>query len=260
MSDAIADALYIGLADAAESARWAMADIPWEKIDRAAVTPELCELVRESAFAELTTATATRRFLTDLGDDTDFTHWMSVWFYEETRHPQVLLRWLHHVGITVDEEFMRRGRGAAPFMKSRMGTLVTNIISEMVAAASYGRLADICEEPVLAAIARNLSADEARHAASFYAFARRHLERSRDPEGDRRDALKVVYAWFNDNSHVRHPVNEFRVRTGAVSKSTSVVPRERIIELIGTLTGHTIDRTDDVLAEIRASGSGGEQR
>lgn len=252
MTDAIGESLYANLADVAERARWVMTDIPWDRIDRSAVTPELCDLVRDSAFAELTTASATRRFLTELGDDTELVHWMSVWFYEETRHPQVLLRWLHHVGVSVDDEFMRRGRGTAPFMKSRMGTLVTNVISEMVASASYGRLAEICDEPVLASIAQNLAADEARHGASFYAFARRHLERSRDADADRRDALKIAYAWFHDNSHVRHPVNEHRVRSGSeLTAKTTVIPRDRIVETIGTLLGQHLSTTSDLAAAIR---------
>ena len=259
MSDAITDSLYGTLADAAERARWAMTDIPWDRIDRAAVTPQLCDLVRESAFAELTTASATRRFLTELGDDTDLVHWISVWFFEETRHPQVLLRWLQQVGIGVDDDFMRRGRGTASFMKSRMGTFVTNIISEMVASASYGKLAETCGEPVLSAIAQNLAADEARHAASFYAFARRHLERSRDPQAERRDALKIAYAWFHDNSHVRHPVNEHRVRNGSeMTAETTVVPRDRIVETIGTLIGHDMRNTADLIATIRGDGGSHE--
>jgi hypothetical protein len=251
MSGAITDSLFVVLADAAERARWTLADIPWDRIDHSLVTPELCHLVREIAFAELTTSSATRRFLTDFGDNTDFVHWMSVWFFEETRHPQVLLQWLRRVGVDVDDQFMRHGRATAPFMKSRMGTLVTNIISEMVASASYSRLAATCREPVLSAIATHLSADEARHAASFYAFARRHLERSGDAVGDRRDALKVVYAWFHDNGHVRHPVNEFRVRNVGSPEEPSVIPTDRITELIGTLIGEELATTSDVLATIR---------
>src|SRR5687768_11844734 len=185
MSDFIGEALYGKLVDDAESARWRMEDIRWDTIARARATPPLCALVREVAFSELTTATATRRFLTEYGDDPDFAQWVSVWFYEETRHPHALLRWLHHADVAVDDQFLLRGRATAPFMRSKMGMLVTNIVSEMVASSSYAALAEMSPEPVLAMIARNLAADEARHAASFYAYARRHLERARDA-GDRR--------------------------------------------------------------------------
>ena len=242
--------IHARLFDVAEQARWQMADVRFDRIALDRVTPALCETVKQAAYAELTTASATRRFLTDFADDTELTHWMSVWFYEETRHPNVLLRWLERVGVRVDDEFMRQGRGTAPFMKSRMGTLVTNIISELVAAASYRRLAELAGEPVIESIATNLSADESRHAASFYAFAQRHLELSANPDDDRRDALKVVYAWLGDTEHVRHPVNEFRVRNGTASLQTSVVPKANILALVGLLVGRTLETTADVLAAI----------
>jgi hypothetical protein len=251
VDDVVNGFLYSNLFDAAEHARWSMTDIKWDSIDRSVVTPELCEYVREAAYAELTTASATRRFLTELSDDTDFTQWISIWFYEETKHPQALLRWLSRVGVTFDESTMRRGRAAAPFMRSRMGTLVTNIVSEMVASETYMDYSRRCPEPVLAQITRNLGADEARHAAGFYAYARRHLERaasSRDREADCRDALKVLYAWFEDNSNVRHPVNEFQLRRG--EDHAMVAQRDRIFALIGTLIDRPLASTADVLAAL----------
>jgi hypothetical protein len=262
VNDVIAEALYGRLFDDAERARWQMSEIAWHRIDREQATPALRALVREIAYAELTTTTATRRFLTELSEDTDFTQWISVWFYEETKHPQVLLRWLHELGVTVDDQFMLRGRATAPFMKSRMGTLVTNIISEMVASSAYGNLAEHTTEPVLASIARHLAADEARHAASFYAYARRHLDRSTDREADRRDALKVLYVWFKDNEQVRHPVNEFRARNAEAMTALSFdpgVPRGRIIELIGTLVGLPLAADTDLFAQVRDFSSSREE-
>ena len=37
-----------------------------------------------------------------MADDVDFTEWVSIWFYEETKHPDALLRWLGSFGVTVD--------------------------------------------------------------------------------------------------------------------------------------------------------------
>jgi ferredoxin len=263
--DFVGEALCYRLFDEAERVRWRMEDVPWARIDRERAGPGLRALVRETAYSELTTTTATRRFLTDLGDDVDFTQWVAVWFYEETKHPQVLLRWLHHVGDTVDEQFIRKGRATAPFMKSRMGTLVTNIISEVVASAAYARLHATSTEPVLAGIGRSLAADEARHAASFYAYARRHLERSRDRDADRRDAVKVLYLWFQDNERVAHPVNEFYGRNEASAgvgedvnrpEFEAVAPRERIIRLIGTLVDLPLTGETDLLTAVRDLGEG----
>jgi hypothetical protein len=263
IEDVIGDGLYSRLFDQAERVRWRLDDIAWDRIEHERVTPGLIALVREIAFSELTTTTATRRFLTELADDVDFTQWIAVWFYEETKHPQVLLRWLKQVGVTVDDDFIRRGRATAPFMKSRMGTYVTNIISEMVASSAYTSLARNSPEPVLAKIAQNLAADEARHAASFFAYARRYLETSRDPDADRRDALKVLFVWFHDNNHVKHPVNEFygrnetRPEIGATMDAlefSRAAPRERAFRLIGELIGVPLDGTSDLVAALGPRG------
>jgi hypothetical protein len=184
---------------------------------------------------------------------------MSVWFYEETKHPYVLMRWLSCLGESCDSQFVLRGRVTAPFMKSRFGTLVTNIISELVASTSYLKLHRNSAEPVLAHIAKNLAADEARHASSFYAYARRMLERSSDPNALRLDGLKVLYMWFAENDRVTHPVNEFHERaaqkhsTGdtASEMQISVEPvQDRAFRMISTLLGVSIESAADIRGHI----------
>jgi len=253
MDDLVADMLHTPLFDQAEGVRWRMSDIPWERIDRAAASEPLRSLVKEIAFAELTTFSATRRFMTELADDVDFTQWISVWFYEESKHPHALLRWLHHLGVGVDDKFIIRGRATSPFMKSRMATFVTNIISEMVASAAYTRLYRESPEPVLARIGRNLAGDEARHAASFYVYAQRHLERSPDRDADRRDALKVLYLWFHSNDLVSHPVNELNGRNetrAALPGLDLAGSRDRISRVIGALIGVELDQETDLVTQL----------
>lgn len=246
--DLIADSAFPRLFADAERVRWTLETIPWDRIDRARVTPELAALVRDTAQAEATTTTATQRFLGEYADDPDFTQWLAVWFYEETKHPHVLLRWLHEVGVTVDAAFLRRGRVAAPFMRSRMGMLATNLVSEMVASAGYATLADRVGEPVLARIMRYLAADEARHAASFFVYARRFLDRSADRAHDVRDALKVLYLWL-DGGGVKHPVN---VHVTA-HEQTQTIPRERLLLLFGELLELPLTESRDILHHVGAS-------
>jgi hypothetical protein len=131
------------------------ADVGVELLYPSATDEDTLTAFDDSAFVisqarSLNAQVADHPFMTDLADDVDFTQWISVWFYEETKHPQALLRWLHHLGVGVDDKFIMRGRATSPFMKSRMGTLVTNISSEMVASAAYTRLYRESPEPVLA--------------------------------------------------------------------------------------------------------------
>jgi hypothetical protein len=204
------------------------------------------------AFSEQTTFSATQKFLHAFADDVDFSQWMSVWFYEETRHPLVLMRWLAALGERCDSEFVARGRVSTPFMRSRMGTLVTNVISEVNAASAYATLAVAVEdeEPVLAGIARRLSTDEARHASSFYRYAARRIERSSRPDRERLDAVKVLHFWLHENEQVTHPVNQALRRVSAHRDLAPVGVRERVAAIIGTLVDLPLQDAADVDARL----------
>jgi ferritin len=270
--DICADALCHPLFAEAERVRWRAADIPWEALDRSRVSPPLLALVREAAFSELTTHSATRRFLQEFSDDVDFTQWIAVWFYEESTHPQVLMQWLHHFGERCSAEAVRRRRQSTPFMRSRFGTLVTNVLSETVASQNYLALHRGCGEPVLAAIAKNLAADEARHARGFLAYARRMLESSSHPDLDRIEALKVLSLWFDDAGRVTHPVSELRQRADeqgplrglleSLGLDAAVAPRHAC-RALGSLLGLRIDTlaaAHEHLSELRARRDAGGER
>jgi hypothetical protein len=267
-ADLCADALCHRLFKEAEQIRWRSSDIPWHALERERVSAELLALVREITFAEMTTHSATRRFLSEFSDDVDFTQWLAVWFYEESSHPQVLMEWLHQFGEQVSAQAVRRARTSTPFMRSRFGTLVTNIISETVASNNYLTLHRNAPEPVLAVITKYLAADEARHARGFFAYARRMLERSPHPDLDRLDALKLLQLWFEGAGRVTHPVSEFGARAvqlaavpGLPSITDTSVPARHACRLIGTLIGQHIDDISSVeqcSAELRARLEGKE--
>lgn len=243
--------LHPSLIEVAEGVRWKIAELPWPSFDAGKLHPTLLAVARQMAFSEQTTFSATQRFMQAFSDDADFSQWLSVWFYEETRHPLVLLRWLERAGERPEADFVAKGRVSQPFMKSRLGTLVTNIISELFASEAYLGMAEGSPEPLLAAVTQRICADEARHGASFFAYARRALQRSTQPGRDRLDALKVLHFWVNENSAVAHPVNETMeklrdVRTQGGILPAYVPPLQRASRLIGLLTGLPLEGPEDL--------------
>ena len=246
--------LFAALLEAAESARWKFAELPWADFDLQAATPGLRAVVREMAYSEQTTFSATGRFMEAFGTNPDFSQWISVWFYEETRHPLALLKWLELAGETTDAEFVTQGRVSAPFMKSLTGTLVTNVISELVAAEAYLGLVRGAPEKLLTALAERICADEARHGASFFTYARRALATAADPDRERLDALKVLHFWVKASQSVSHPVNEAMARIKpllvAIGAPVFAPPTDRIARVIGCLTGLPIDTPADVPAQL----------
>ena len=224
--DLLDTALYYSLFRESEAVRWKMSDIPFAAIEKDKAPPALVGLIREVASAELTTWTATNQFFEAFRDDVDFTQWMTVWLYEETKHPQVLMRWLKHFGESFDVDFMLEGRKTYPFMNSKMRTLVFNIFSEIEAATFYLSVSQHVQEPVLQLIARNLAADEARHASSFYVYAKKRVMTSTNPDFERFEALKVLYFWLVRNQNVKHP---FALFANKVSGSGEFDELDRIL-------------------------------
>lgn len=194
IDDVHGDLGYYRLLQASEKARWIFHDIPWDKIDRSKVTPELINDVKTATFAELTTFSATESFMKLFLDDVDFTQWLAVWFYEETKHPLAFIRWLGELGVPIDTGFIYRGRKIAPMTDSRVEMLTSNICSEIAANTAYRLFSKAVPEPVLAEISRNLARDEMRHSNGFQFYCQKTIERSDDPERERLRALRVV--WF----------------------------------------------------------------
>lgn len=254
-----ADTTYGSLALSAEEVRWALQTLPWAALEPAQATPALRAVVREMAISESATYSATQQFLEAFFDDLELSKWISVWFYEETRHPHVLLEWLRRVGDAVPAEVEVQGRVSTPLMRSALGTLVTNLISEITAAYAYRRLAARAAEPVLGRIARLIAGDEARHAATFFSFARQRLAAA-PPHVARRDkarALEVLAAWLGGAQPTTHPVAQMLARLEDLPPDQAsvsldfVTVRGRIVRVIGFLLDLPLRRQEDVMPALR---------
>ena len=247
------DGLYDVLFDRAELVRWRMTDIPWDTIDESEVSEGLLDIVKAMAIAEMTTFTATQRFMESFFDDIDFSQWMSVWFYEETKHPQAMTRWLGHFGVSMTPDEVMAGRQTFPFMSSREGTLGLNVIAEMTASTMYLHSAALVTEPVLSQILRNVGSDEARHASSFYAFTAKALREAANSARARRDVLLVLRLWLQKPALLRHPTN---LATDAILSSDDVADsttafRARVCETFSHLLETELRSGADVGAELK---------
>jgi hypothetical protein len=87
--------LYPELFKQLESVRWDMdKDIPWASFDPAKLTDEQAQTIKMNAITEWSALPATEMFLRDNKDDSDFSAFMSIWFFEEQKHSLVLMEYL----------------------------------------------------------------------------------------------------------------------------------------------------------------------
>jgi hypothetical protein len=81
-----------------EKVRWDMGrDIPWASFESAQLTDEQAQTIKMNAITEWSALPATEMFLRDNQDDSDFSAFMSIGFYEEQKHALVPdVAWLEH--------------------------------------------------------------------------------------------------------------------------------------------------------------------
>ncbi len=165
-----------------EKSRWDMGrDIPWADFDPAKLTDEQARTVKMNAITEWSALPATEMFLRDNQDDSDFSAFMSIWFYEEQKHALVLMEYLRRFRpdlLPSDEELhaVRFPFDAAPALE----TLMLHFCGEIRLTQWYRRASAWHTEPVLKRIYQTIAGDEARHAGAYFRYMKRAIERVGD--------------------------------------------------------------------------------
>ena len=205
--------LFPELFKSMEAVRWNMAaDIPWDDFDASKLTDEQAYTVKMNAITEWAALPATEMFLRDNRDDSDFSAFMSVWFFEEQKHALVLIEYLRRFRpeLVPTEEELHKVRfefDPAPALE----TLMLHFCGEVRLNHWYRRAADWHTEPVIKAIYRTVSQDEARHAGAYLRYMKRALvHHGQDIGAQARLAFSkigVLMASTHRSASAMHPTN-----------------------------------------------------
>ena len=159
--------LYPELFKQLEAVRWNMdTDIGWDQFDAALLTEDQAQTIKMNAITEWAALPATEMFLRDNRDDSDFSAFMSVWFFEEQKHSLVLMEYLRRFRpdlVPTEQELheVRFEFDPAPALE----TLMLHFCGEIRLNHWYRRAAEWHTEPVIKAIYETLARDEARQLA-----------------------------------------------------------------------------------------------
>lgn len=213
--------LYPDLYRSLEAARWNMAeDVPWQGFDATLLSDEQAQTVKMNAITEWSALPATEMFLRDNRDDSDFSAFMSIWFYEEQKHALVLMEYLrrHRPDLAPSEDELHAVRfefDPAPPLE----TLMLHFCGEVRLTQWYRRAAEWHTEPVIKAIYDLISRDEARHAGAYLKFMRRALERFGDAARSAFAKIGVLMASSARSGKALHPTN-LHVNKGLYPRDT----------------------------------------
>jgi hypothetical protein len=172
--------LYPELFAALEKVRWDMTtDIPWKDFDATRLSDEQARTIKMNAITEWSALPATEMFLRDNQHDSDFSAFMSIWFYEEQKHSLVLMEYLRRFRsdlVPTEDELhaVRFPFDPAPALE----TLMLHFCGEIRLTQWYRRAADWHTEPVIKRIYETLSGDEARHAGAYFKYMRRAIDKA----------------------------------------------------------------------------------
>jgi hypothetical protein len=201
--------LYHDLFAGFEKSRWEMGkDIPWEEFDASRLTDEQAQTIKMNAITEWSALPATEMFLRDNQHDSDFSAFMSIWFYEEQKHALVLMDYLRRFRpdlVPTEEELhaVRFPFDPAPALE----TLMLHFCGEIRLTQWYRRAAAWHTEPVIKRIYQVISGDEARHAGAYFQYMKRAIERIGDEARIAFARIGVLMASSARVGKVLHPTN-----------------------------------------------------
>lgn len=170
--------LYDRIFHRLEKARWRLAEVPFQQVDRSCVSDDTLARVRVNCLMELSSLYATRMFLRDFRANPDFCQFMSVWYYEEMKHYLVLREYLK-VFDSAPETDTFPGLDTELSPSPWPPTLALHYCGELRLGMWYHRWSRQAPEPVLAQVYQLIGNDEFRHAACYEEFMEQALERDR---------------------------------------------------------------------------------
>ena len=153
-------------------------DIPWKEFDPARLSDEQAITIKMNAITEWSALPATEMFLRDNQHDSDFSAFMSIWFYEEQKHSLVLINYLKRFRPELAPTEAELHAVRFPFDPAPpLETLMLHFCGEIRLTQWYRRASEWHTEPVIKKIYETISKDEARHAGAYLRYMRRAVEK-----------------------------------------------------------------------------------
>ena len=180
--------LYPELFKTLERVRWSFDDLPWDRFDASLLSDEQAQTIRMNAITEWAALPATEMFLRDNRHDSDFSAFMSVWFFEEQKHALVLMEYLRRfrpdlVPTEAELHAVRFEFDPAPPLE----TLMLHFCGEIRLNHWYRCASEWHTEPVIKHLYETISRDEARHGGAYLQYMKKAI-------GEVGDTARVAFA------------------------------------------------------------------
>jgi hypothetical protein len=200
--------LYPELFKTLERVRWSLDDIPWDRFDPSLLSDEQAQTIKLNAITEWAALPATEMFLRDNRHDSDFSAFMSVWFYEEQKHALVLMEYLRRfrpdlVPTEAELHAVRFEFDPAPPLE----TLMLHFCGEIRLNHWYRCASEWHTEPVIKHIYDIISRDEARHGGAYLQYMKKAIADVGDGARTAFAKIGLLMASARRTAQALHPTN-----------------------------------------------------
>ena len=200
--------LYPELFKTLERVRWSLDDIPWDRFDATRLSEEQAQTVKMNAITEWAALPATEMFLRDNRHDSDFSAFMSIWFYEEQKHALALMEYLRRFRpefVPTEQELhaVRFDFDPAPPCE----TLMLHFCGEIRLNHWYRCASEWHTEPVIKHIYDTISRDEARHGGAYLQYMKKAIGEAGDTARTAFAKIGLLMASARRTAQALHPTN-----------------------------------------------------
>jgi hypothetical protein len=206
--------LYPELFKSFERVRWDLdTDIDWAAFDASKLSDEQALTIKMNAITEWAALPATEMFLRDNRADSDFSAFMSIWFYEEQKHSLVLIEYLRRfrpelVPTEAELQAVRFEFDPAP----ALDTLMLHFCGEIRLNHWYRCAAEWHTEPVIKQIYITISKDEARHGGAYLQYMKKAIGEVGHSAKTSFAKMGVLMASARRSSQALHPNDTIQSR------------------------------------------------
>lgn len=201
---------------------WTIEELPWDKLDRSKVTPDLLNIIKAAALVEYNAVDYGEYLCQVFKGDANVTKDIEDWVKEEVQHGKALGMWAEAVdpNWNFDEAMTRFREGYTPehftsnvsasVRGSRAAEMVARCMVEIGTSSYYTAIRNSAEEPVIKQISKYIAGDEFRHYKCFYDIMQKYLKVDRLSKFGRlkvaisriaeREDDELAYAYFAANA------------------------------------------------------------